>query len=137
MELFEEKILLACPKGKHSDALDALRNNSYIAIGRGQVLSKTYQLVKDSFDGKEANIECQSIELALSLVNNGMGVTFVPSYFSSSNVYENVEYLKLPEEWYAKYPKRLIRKICLFYRNKRFLNSSEKRFISICEKLLK
>lgn len=132
--LFIERVLLACPSNiQSSDVIEILRNNNFISVGKGQMLWRVISYITREIGKIEPNIECQSVEAALSLVNKELGVTLVPSYYITSKSYENVKYLEFPAQWYAEYGGTLEREICVFFRSDKFLNSSEKRFIRACE----
>lgn len=132
VELMEESILLACPKKLiKQEPLNIIINENFINIGVGLRLWKITKDILDEFGGKEAIIECQSIESAITLVNNGFGSMFVPSYFAN-NKYENIIFKQLPSNINKRLHSEMQRKVGIFYRKEQFLTNAEKTFIEVC-----
>lgn len=127
IELFDESILLAVPRGacngtEKAEAL--LRKSPLISVGKGQVMWQTFNDILDEMNLQSPEIECQSIESALSLVKRGLGVTIVPSYIARESD-ERIKFYPIECSIKAK----TTRKICIFYRKVQFLTLSERDFI--------
>jgi len=136
-DLFNESILLAVPQPMvELDALDILRSQPIINIGKGQRMWKVMNSILDYVGGAEPVIECQSIESALALVKKGFGAMIVPSYiveYGNDNQNEVVFFKELPNEVGKQIGAELERKVCIFYRKEQFLTSAEKAFIEACK----
>lgn len=125
IELFDESIMLAVAKGasdEYANAREVLKNTTLISVGKGQAMWKIMKDVAQELDLGEPQIECQSIESALSLVKNGIGAMIVPSYIATKEN-ENVRFLPITTKVYYR------RKVCVFYRKEQFLSQAEKIFI--------
>lgn len=136
--LFGETTLLAVPKEMALlDAIEILRTQPVISIGSGLRLWRVLNFVLDDVGGNTPQIECQSIESALSLVKKGFGATIVPSYivkYSAAEQHKGVVFKNLPEACYQRLAAELEREVCLFYRKEQFLTDVEKTFIDACIK---
>lgn len=134
--LFSESTLLAVPEELATlDAIEILREYPIISIGNGLRLWRVLNFILDDVGGNEPQIECQSIESALSLVKKGFGAMIVPSYiikYGTEEQHKGVVFKKLPEECYRRLSAELEREVCLFYRKEQFLTSAERTFIDAC-----
>ena len=134
--LFPERVLMACPKEWSDEgAENLLRSKTLITLGKGQRLRDAIRAVTRTAESADSVIECQSIELAIELVNSGLGITLAPSYLRSHSKYDHVAFLPFPDEWYTRYAAVLNRNVCVFFRDERFLNSMEKKLIRACGEL--
>lgn len=133
--LFKETTLLAVPGSQElTDADEILRTQPFISIGGGLKMAKSLRLLMDSIDRPSPEIECTSIESALSLVQKGFGAMIAPSYLVKGHVEDkNLKFIPLPEDVYKKFPNELERRVCLFYRSDAFLSRAEELFISVCK----
>ena len=124
-ELFDEEILIASPASlPHTGAKEILASSALISVGHGQKMWQILREILKELSLGEPEIECQSIESALSLVKQGIGSTIVPSYIARASS-ESVRLTPLEEHGAAEYK----RKICLFYRKEQFLTQAERIFI--------
>ena len=136
IELFEEDLTVALPQACCRDgmtALDALQSMTLISVGRGLTLWQTMNEILHTIGVREPDIECQSIESALSLVRRGIGATILPSYvyqYGSGEQNESIRFLPLPTEQYPQWEKAYRRQVCLFYRKEQFLTEAERQFIA-------
>lgn len=136
VSLFYEDIVLAVPKKyKSFGAEQVLRECPFISVGAGLRMSDVLRDVLSDFGGKEPAIEAQSIESVVSLVNQGLGATLVPSYVSEYGGYENIVFDELPESVKKRFVGELGREVCVFYRTESLLSSAEKDFIEACRRL--
>lgn len=143
VELFDESIVLAVPKRKcknNTSAKEILMSSTVINVGKGQVMWQMLNEIVDDIGICKPEIECQSIESALSLVKKGIGVMIVPSYISRE--YKNrqnseVEFLPLTDISQSNSVSSYKRKVCLFYRKEQFLSQSEKIFIDCVKEINK
>lgn len=127
IELFNEQILLAIPSKDYQPNRDFnyyIKKLNLISVGKGQAMWQILNTLLDEINVSAPNIECQSIESALSLVKKGLGATIVPSYITRNND-DNIKFVSLNKNSQEKYQ----RKICIFYRKEQFLTQSEKDFI--------
>ena len=133
--LFNETILLACPKTlEHLDVLDIIKNKPLINSCKGQRMWNLTNMIINEVGSIEPVIECKSIGLGMSFVNKGLGSMLAPSYFAKDNKYENVVFKELPINIKNIVGSEIERKVCVFYRKKQFLTTGEKKFIEICKK---
>lgn len=132
--LFTETTLLAVPGSLGiTDANEILRTQPFISIGGGLKMAKSLRLLLNSIDRPSPQIECTSIESALSLVRNGIGSMIAPSYLVKGHITDqNVKFIPLPETLYKKFPNELERNVCMFYRNDSFLSKAEELFMRVC-----
>lgn len=132
--LFKETTLLAVPGSLDlTDANEILRTQPFISIGGGLKMAKSLRLILNSIDRPSPQIECTSIESALSLVRKGFGAMIAPSYLAKGHITDqNVKFIPLPETIYKKFSNELERNICMFYRNDSFLSKAEELFMSAC-----
>lgn len=134
--LFSESTLLAVPEEMASlDAVKILREQPMISIGSGLRLWRVLNFILDDVGGNAPQIECQSIESALSLVKKGFGAMIVPSYivkYGAEEQHKGVVFKKLPEVCYRHLSAELEREVCLFYRKEQFLTGVERTFIDAC-----
>lgn len=131
--LLKETTLLAVPKSMtQMEADEILRTQPFISIGSGLKMAKSLKLIMESIDRTSPDIECTSIESALSLVRNGFGAMLAPSYLAAGNKREDLSFLPLPEQYYQRFSNELERNVCLFYRNDAFLSKAEELFICVC-----
>ena len=143
IELFDENVLLAVPKGKclnNSSSKKILMSSTVINVGKGQVMWQMLNEIIDDMGICQPEIECQSIESALALVKKGIGVMIVPSYIARENKNkQNSEVCFLPLTDISKNSKlsSYNRKICLFFRKEQFLAQSEKTFIECVKEINK
>lgn len=133
--LMKETTLLAVPESMaHMEADEILHTQPFISIGSGLKMAESLKLIMESIDRTSPEIECTSIESALSLVRSGFGAMIAPSYLVSGNKQEkNVSFLPLPEQYFQKFSNELERNVCLFYRNDTFLSKAEELFICACK----
>ena len=136
--LFEENILLAV----HEKVLDDSPNNllrtlPLITVGKGQHLNNLLNEILDEINGKDAQIECQSIDSALALVQAGIGATIVPSYIAEYGNIKNVRFYQLLFSGKPKLDIEMKRSVCLFYRREQFLTQAERDFIRCTQKIIK
>ena len=133
--LFTETTLLAVPRSMwHLSAEEILCTQPFISIGNGLKMWKTLRVIMESIDRPEPDIECTSIESALSLAKSGFGAMIVPSYLANnSNPFEGLKFIRLPEKLYSDFANELERKVCLFYRADEFLSEAEENFITACK----
>jgi DNA-binding transcriptional LysR family regulator len=138
IDLFEERILLAVKKD-HADIspFDILRTMPLITVGRGQRLWYLLNDIISEINGKEAQIECQSIESALALVKAGIGVTIVPSYIAEYGQNEDIRFYPLSFKKQPRLETEAKRCVCLFYRREQFLTEAEREFIKCTKKVIK
>lgn len=125
-ELSREEILLAV-RAEDSAAKDnyedVLRSHPGISVGRGQAMWQVMRGISDELALPKPEIECQSIESALSLVKRGLGAMVVPSYIAKAH--SEIRFLPID----AKAAKAAERRVCLFWRHEQFLTDAEKKFI--------
>ena len=135
--LFLESVLLAAPREWEGiDPEQILHSKPFISLGNRQQLWEATKALIAEAGGDEPAIECQNIELALSLVNSGLGATLVPSYIaehSAESKYANVTFMELPEDYYKRSGLETQRSVCIFYRHDQFLTDAEKTFIEACK----
>ena len=127
IDLFDESILLAAPSSyseNRTSAEDLLAASPLISVGKGQVMWQTLNSIIENMNLPKAEIECQSIESALSMVKRGLGVTIVPSYIAREQD-DKITFLPLKQGSAEKNK----RKICIFYRKEQFLTQAEREFI--------
>ncbi len=125
VELFDEGVLLAVPKKislKTKDLKEIFSSLTYINGGASSEWTKLCDKVLCEYKVNKSEITCQSVESALDLVKQGIGVTIVPSYMARKETQE-VEFLPVNIKDAYK------RKVCLFYRKEQFISSVEKAFI--------
>ena len=140
IDLFEEDLMLALPQALyHPDitAQEVLTMHTLITVGRGLALWQTMHEILATLNVAEPEIECQSIDSALSLVRKGMGATIVPSYvaqYASDGQNESIRFLKLPTDLFAKQASSCRRTVCLFYRKEQFLTEAERQLIDCVRK---
>lgn len=126
--LKKEKILLDIPDKYLTvgDELYAFKGVPFIMLSKEQMLGRTARELckKYKFEPK-ISVECKNIETAHSLVQQGLGVTFVPELFAKYNNGHFIELKSLD----------VTRHICAIYENK---NSSVAldRFVQILKKSL-
>lgn len=134
--LFSESTLLAVPEEMASlEAVNILREQPIISIGSGLRLWRVLNSILDDVGGNSPQIECQSIESALSLVKEGFGAMIVPSYivkYGTTAQHKGVIFKKLPATCYHRLSAELERDVCLFYRKEQFLTGVERTFIDAC-----
>lgn len=137
--LFSETVLLAAPRSWTAmKAEQILRDKPLISLSSGQQLWAEIRALSTEAGGREPAIECQNIELALALVNQGLGATLAPSYIvenGGEQKYANVAFMELPEESYRRSGLENHRKVCIFYRHDQFLTRAEKLFIEACRRV--
>lgn len=134
IDLFKENIMLAIPEEySDHDSTDILKKCQFISTGSGLYLSNVLYDILYEYEREEPLIEVQSIESALALVNQGLGVSLVPSYIEKYSNYENVKFIPLPDELQSRKHLSLSRQICVFYRYGQRLNKAEKAFIEIAK----
>ena len=133
--LFRETTLLAVPESMAQLTADEiLHTQPFISIGSGLKMWKSLKVIMDSIERPSPEIECTSIESALSLVRSGFGAMLAPSYLAPAHSREgNVRFIPLPEEYYQNFSNELERSVCLFYRNDAFLSEAEEKFIGACK----
>lgn len=133
--LFDESILLAVSKEKSTEkdtARDILMSSPLINVGKGQAMWQIFNEILEELSVPEPEIECQSIESALSLVKKGIGAMIVPSYIAREKS-DIIRFLPMVEGEISSYK----RKVCLFFRKEQFLTQSEKDFIDCVIKIEK
>ena len=132
--LLKETTLLAVPeKMAVLSADEILHTQPFISIGSGLRMWESTKLIMESINRPLPEIECTSIESALSLVRKGFGAMFAPSYLAAGcRGRGDVRFIPLPEEYYRKFPNELERSVCLFYKSDAFLSKTEESFISVC-----
>lgn len=128
--LMKEEIYLDVPKTYNSkqDEIDLtdLKNIPFITLSKEQMLGKlAVELCKKCKFEPNISVECRNVETAHSLVEQGLGVTFVPQLFVKYN--DNINYKKIKNY-------RPTRDICAIYRKKS--DKSLKDFVSIIKKVL-
>lgn len=131
IELFDETVMLASAKGAN---MRDLSEATFINVGSGQAMWKTANEIIEKLGAKKPEIECQSIESALSLVKKGLGVMVIPSYiekYCDERQREQLQFSALPD------PDLYKRKVCLFYRKTQVLTQSEKQFIDCVKNTVK
>ncbi len=136
--LFFENTIMAVPRSmEHMEALDILRTQPVISIGSGLRMWRSLIVILEAVGGKTPDIECQSIEAALALVDGGLGAMLIPSYIAEYGAARrtNVAFKELPEEYRQRFKGELERQVCVFYRSDAFLTLAEQRFIQACEML--
>ena len=136
MDLFEEDLTVALPQTLWYEgitALDALKSTTLISVGQGLTLWQTMHEILKTLGIHAPDIECQSIESALSLVRRGIGATILPSYvfqYGAGEQNRSICFLPLPTEQYPQWEKTYRRQVCLFYRKEQFLTEAERQFIA-------
>jgi DNA-binding transcriptional LysR family regulator len=140
--LFDETVLLAVPQvlKNHSTPEEMLQTLPHISVGRGQYMWKVMESVMHVIGEKEPIIECQSIESAMALVKQGIGVMLTPSYirdYGSDEQNRNIDFYEIPFDKYPLLKSTTKRKVCLFYRREQFLTQAEKDFIKCAKKVIK
>ena len=137
IDLFEESILVAVHKSqcpKNATAKEILMSSTIINVGKGQAMWQILNEIVEDMGICRPEIECQSIESALSLVKRGIGAMIVPSYIArNGNQNENVCFLPLFDKSQSN-ASAYNRKVCLFYRKEQFLTQAERVFIDCVEK---
>lgn len=138
--LFKETIMLAVPERmKDMTPNEIIKNGPIITMPMGMHLRDTLALIIENTDEFIPRIECQSIHSGLPLVKSGHGAMLVPSYvINTEKPYDKIiNFIRLPERFYKEYPHEFERDVCLFYRNKQFLSSSDLFFIKACKEMSK
>ncbi len=135
-ELFSEKMLLAVPASLDNglSATEILQRLPLISVGKGQAVWQMMRKIAKEMDIREADIECQSIESAIALIEQSLGIMAVPSYiaeFDAEKRHHGLAFRELPAPWADTYS----RKICLFYRKDQILTKAEKSFIACLKKI--
>ncbi|MBE6606052.1 MAG: LysR family transcriptional regulator [Ruminococcaceae bacterium] len=135
--LFNEQTLLALPK-KYNDypVEKILRQCPFVSPGPGDFLSDVMVSVLYEYDREAPAIEAQSIESVLILVNEGMGVGFVPSYIRELCTYDNVVFKEIPYELKEKNKVEDNRQVCVFYKRDKTLTQAEKDLICAAKALI-
>ena len=136
--LFAESTVLALPRAmEHMDPLEILKTQPLISIGSVLRMWRSLHVILEAVGGGQPDIECQSIESALALVNGGFGAMIAPSYVADYGTLrrENILCKELPEEYRRRFKGELERQVCVFYRSDAFLTPAEKHFIQACESL--
>ena len=137
--LMDEQLLLAVPAASFPTSQtveDVLRSIPLIGLLQSLALGQTAKALAEHLGVKAPRIECQSIESAFSLVQNGLGATLVPSYvadFQEEN--GKVRFLTLDDVAFSFLSAAKKRSVCLFYRKDQFLTNTEKSFIACLKKL--
>ncbi len=135
VSLFFEDVMLAVPqKYKDYDAVHVLKECPFISVGSGLRMAEVLSSILSRFGGKTPDIEAQSIESVISLVDRGIGAALVPSYIALYGGYENIIFKELPDEVKNYLRKDFVREVCVFYANEGELTQAEKDFISACQK---
>ena len=126
VRMFDEDILLAIPQGAGTISFDeALAAYPLISSGNGQPMWTVLSSLVDTLRLPSPKYECQNMVTAIKLVNDGLGITLVPSYMRDyGSAHEKIQYLQIPEHYGD-----LKRKVCIFYRKEQYLSKSEKDFI--------
>lgn len=134
VKLFNEEILLAIHKKYlQNDFYSMIRNVPMITIGEGLGLWKLTNKFVLETKNNSPMIECQSLELGLSLVEEELGMLLVPNYFENSKKYSNTIYMSVPNLLKEKLGNTMERQVSIFYKKKQFLTNLEKRFIIMCK----
>lgn len=126
--LKKEKILLDVPDKYISvgDELFAFKGVPFIMLSKEQMLGKTARdLCKKYKFEPNISVECKNIETAHSLVQQGLGVTFVPELFTKYNNGNFIELRSLD----------ITRNICAIYENRKSSFALD-RFIQILKNSL-
>ncbi len=135
--LFEESVLFAIPKKYQGETLEKIISEcEFILTEKGLNISNMLREILFESGRDDAYIEVQSIESALALTNEGLGISLVPSYVKGYGLYENVFYEEIPEEIKGASLLNFKRQICIFYRKDEKLGKSELDMINICKKIL-
>ena len=126
--LKKEKILLDIPDKYLSigDELYAFKGVPFIMLSKEQMLGRmARELCKKYKFEPKISVECKNIETAHSLVQQGLGVTFVPELFAKYNNGNFIELKSLD----------VTRHICAIYENRKSSVALD-RFVQILKKSL-
>lgn len=134
--LFEESVLFAIPKKYQGKPLgDILSECDFIQTEKGLNISNMLGKILFETGREDACIEVQSIESALALTNEGLGISLVPSYVKDYSLYGNVFYEEIPEDIKEVSQLNMKRQICVFYQRGETIGKAEQDMINICKKL--
>ena len=134
--LFEESVLLAIPKKYQGKPLaDILSECDFIQTEKGLNISNMLGEILFETGREDVCIEVQSIESALALTNEGLGISLVPSYVKDFSLYGNVFYEEIPEDIKEVSRLNMKRQICVFFRKDEPPNEYAEDIINICKKL--
>lgn len=123
IELFDESILLAVPFNAPDDYNSLIKQYPMVIPEKGQIIFNGFEDTFLNYFSNIRKITCKNQATALSFVEAGVAITFLPSYmrdYSSSN---KIKYLTIKDI-------DSTRKVCAFYRNSQFLSNSESELIS-------
>lgn len=135
--LFLEKLILAVPKKyKEKTAEKILKECPIISTGTGLQISNALLDIIYEYKREEPIIEVQSIESALSLANCGYGICLVPSYIERYNQYDNVFFVKLPDNLKVYRNLNFNRQISAFYRKGESLTKAQQDIIEVCKNMI-
>lgn len=135
--LFDESVLFAIPKKYQGKPLsEILSECEFIQTEKGLNISNMMGEILFESGREDACIEVQSIESALALTNEGLGISLVPSYVRDYGIYENVFFEEIPEEIKGASQLNLKRQICIFYRKGESLSRAAEDIIKICKDIL-
>ena len=126
--LKKEKILLDIPDKYLSigDELYAFKGVPFIMLSKEQMLGRmARELCKKYKFEPKISVECKNIETAHSLVQQGLGITFVPELFAKYNNGNFIELKSLD----------VTRHICAIYENRKSSVALD-RFVQILKKSL-
>lgn len=132
--LMKENILIELPKSwgitGEEISISELSQKPFIMLSNIQLLGKLSRdlCIKNGFTPKVV-VECHTVETAHSLVNQGLGATFIPELFIKNLDKKSTKFYKIKDFQ----PQR---DFCVIYNNKKYLSSVIKDFIKILDKYL-
>lgn len=126
--LIKEEILLEIPaqygiKGKECD-LKEISKYPFIMLSEDLWFGKIARDICKNFGFEpKISVECRALGTAHSLVQQGIGVTFIPELFA--------QYTKNETKYYKIKNCTKTRDICAIYNNNKYMSTALKQFISI------
>lgn len=132
--LIKENILIELPKSWEIEgeeiSISKLSEKPFIMLSKIQLLGKISRDLcnKNGFSPKVI-IECHTVETAHSLVNQGLGATFIPELFIKNLGKRATKFYKIKGF-------QPVRDFCVIYDNRKYLSSVMKYFIKILDKHL-
>jgi DNA-binding transcriptional LysR family regulator len=134
IEMFDEVMLLAIPKNSLKDSIKTcFQTTPVISLPKGTRTGDLLYEMLACCGVKEPSIHCSSIESALAMVKEGLGITIVPSYIAKFGQDDGLRFEPIPKEM-AEGMKPS--KFCLFYRKHQFLTKAEAAFIDCTRRVV-
>lgn len=133
IELFEDQMLFAYSDTySFSNDYDYLKKYPVIGLPKGtRTGDLLYSIVGDKKN--EFEISCASVESALAIVKEGLGITIVPSYIARFGSFNDIKFKPINEMLNVDLKSSTF---CLFHRKNQFLTQTESEFIDSTVKVI-